>query len=126
MQDTRQCLNGALKRSKTNVLYLCVSGRWNKLCSNLWGNLQAAVACRQLSQNPLAQYNDTGICLLCLAYLTFINLIVTGFFYNYIRCTGQEKNITECEFTSVRDNECTTCITPVKLICQKGKTLTYS
>ena len=55
-------MNGDLIKSNTSILYLCVSGRWTKLCSNLWGNLQESVACRQLAQETPSQYyyGDSG------------------------------------------------------------------
>ena len=35
------------------------------------------------------------------------NVIIDEYFKNYIHCTGQERNIMDCRFTSVEDNDCT-------------------
>ena len=82
-------------RNETNVLYLCVSGQWRKLCSNLWGNLQAAVACRQLSQETLTPYNPgQGICLM-LGLTDILNSMYTSWIFQKLHSmhwSGKENN----------------------------------
>ena len=57
------CMNGELTKGSTDIdiLHLCVGGVWKKLCSNLWGSQQEAVACRQLAQGPLHQTTASGL-----------------------------------------------------------------
>ena len=46
-----QCSSGNLRLTpgpSTGTLQICKNNEWNNVCSTDWGNLDAAVACRQL------------------------------------------------------------------------------
>ena len=42
-----QCTNGIL-RHNDGILEICKSDEWWRVCSSEWGNLDTAVACKQL------------------------------------------------------------------------------
>ena len=51
---THQCHSGTLRLNQNDsVLQICKHNQWKIVCSEEWGNLDAAVACRQLGYDGI-------------------------------------------------------------------------
>lgn len=43
-----ECSNGDIEQRNGAPIRTCEDGKWRYLCGRLWGNAQAAVACKQM------------------------------------------------------------------------------
>ena len=55
MTDTAKCTNGDVRlvngTSNRGIFQVCIGASWEMLCATNWDDNDAAVVCRQLSQN---------------------------------------------------------------------------
>jgi hypothetical protein len=133
---TYQCHSGTLTLSQNDsILQICKHNQWKNVCSRDWGNLDAAVACRQLGYdgmlNNIIVSNGYNRCdnWCPQACDTVIN---TGGYTNSTRiynhaltdaevdsivydCIGQERHLQDCahrdgSYCHIRDEVTLTCV----------------
>ena len=52
------CTSGSVRLTDSGILQICKNNEWRTVCSTDWGNLDTAVACRQLGYDGiLCNYN---------------------------------------------------------------------
>ena len=69
-------------------LYICRNNQWGNVCDDLWGKVDANVACKQLGYTRGAQKETI--------HSEFVSLIEVDFWLDEVACTGSETTLAEC------------------------------
>ncbi|MDE0394871.1 MAG: hypothetical protein OYK82_08855 [Gammaproteobacteria bacterium] len=92
--DDLQLIGGSHKRQGS--LLICHNNEWRHVCDDLWENVDARVACRQLGYS-----GGTAT-----IHSEFVSLIDVEFWLDDVACTGGESKLADCGHAGWGESNC--------------------
>ncbi|XP_050536045.1 neurotrypsin-like isoform X2 [Daktulosphaira vitifoliae] len=85
------------------------SGLWGTICDDEWDILDGQVVCRQLGFKQIRK----------ITHNSFFGQASRKYWIDNIRCTGQESELTDCQFSNWGENDCDSS-EAAGVICEKN------
>ena len=145
LQFVKVCSHGDIKLAGSNAIMegrveVCLNGLWGTVCDDLWTQVDANVACRQLGYSNLGLWSffaSATIIIYCHTNILFhLNLDATAFSNAYfgqgiipivldnVGCSGSESQLIHCPYDP-GTSDCSHS-DDAGVRCQAGQTRIYS